>query len=160
MENLLTNQSQLKEKRHWQAVALAGGLILLLGLAGWMIVSQMVGDIAQDRQQQAQALFEAETGIRVVRLAYTAMGGMVDLQYQAVDPDKALVIHDDDNPPMLVNQKTGSLISRPQHGHGFKELRVGILYHLLIVNEGSVLERGDRVTLVLGEWRLEDLVVE
>ena len=101
-----------------------------------------------------------ETGVRVLRLVSTAAGGMIDFQYQIADPDKALVLHDDANPPMIVSDKAQWTISRTLHEHGFEVQQTGLTYHILIINEGGKIQQGDKVTLEIGDAKLENIVIE
>ena len=160
MENSLAQKNTYPDL--WGLILLAGLVTLLVGLAMWMIISQAgpVADWGQNRQALAQAAFEEETGIRIIRVAMTAGGGMVDLQYQVVDPDKSLIVHDDDKPPALIEESTGWLFATPFHDHSYRELHTAVTYHELITNGDGLLERGSKVTLTVGEARLEHLRVQ
>jgi hypothetical protein len=163
MEHTLPNRLELLRKGGWQGSVLSAGVVLLLGLAVWMIVSQFTaGDGAFGRSAGARerAAFEEETGIRLVRVALTAGGGMIDLQYQVIDPDKSLVVHDDKNPPMLVDGASGLLLATPFHDHSFRELHTAVTYHELIMNGDGLIERGSKIILTVGDSRLEHVVVQ
>lgn len=160
MEKISTNQTELHVSTAWQRWVLAAGVVLILALAGWMIASQVVGDLAQNRQARAIAAFEEQTGIRVLRIVLTAGGGIIDLQYQVVDPDKALIVHDDDNPPMMLDQESNLVFANPFHEHASRELHTAVTYHELIMNGGGLIKRGSLVTLRVGESLLADLIVQ
>ena len=108
--------------------------LLLAGLAAWMVAAQFTprAVTAPDSRAQAQAAFEAETGIRVMRVVIVGGGGLVDLQYQVLDPDKSLAIHDDDNPPTLVDDASGNVVAIPFHEHSFQDLHTAITSHELL----------------------------
>lgn len=161
MENSLTQKRNALPDL-WGLILLVGLVTLLIALALWMIISQfgLDGGWQQNRQAQAQAAFEEETGIRLIRVAMTAGGGMLDFQYQVVDPDKALIVHDDDNPPALIEESTGWLFATPFHDHAFRELHTAVTYHELITNGDGLLNRGSKVTLTVGEARLEHVPVQ
>lgn len=161
MENSLT------QKKHtypdlWGLILLVGLAAVLITLALWMVISQFgsAEGWEQNRQALAQAAFEEETGIRIIRVAMTAGGGMIDLQYRVVDPDKALIVHDDDNPPALIEESTGWLFATPFHDHAFRELHTAVTYHELITNGDGLLNRGSTVTLTVGQARLEHVPVQ
>lgn len=147
-------------KVSWRSLALAVGFLFLVVLAGWMIGSQVAGGVAQRRQGAARVAFEEQTGIQILRVVMTAGGGMVDIQYQVLDPDKSLIVHDDENPPTLVDEATDQIIATPFHDHSFRELHTAVTYHELIMNGGGLLRRGSKVTLTVGESRLEHVVVQ
>jgi hypothetical protein len=160
MEEISTNQAGLNIGENWQRWALTAGVVLLFALAGWMIASQVAGNLVQSRQEKAIAAFEEGTGIRVVRIVLTGGGGIIDLQYQVVDPDKALIIHDADNPPMMLDEKSNFIFANPFHEHAARELHTAVTYHELIMNGAGLIQRGSKVTLSVGESRLEHLVVK
>jgi hypothetical protein len=160
MQNILTQSQGRVRKINWGGGLFIAAMLLLATVAIWMAASQLLADRSQQRQSAALAAFEAETGIRVLRVAITAGGGMLDLQYQVVDPDKSLIVHDDDNPPTLVDQATGTLMATPWHDHNFREMHTAVTYHELIMNRDGLLERGSKITLTIGDTILEDLIVE
>lgn len=160
MQNTLRPGYEAIRKVSWRSLALATGFLFLVALAGWMIGSQVAGGVAQRRQAAVQAAFEEQTGIRILRVVMTAGGGIVDIQYQVLDPDKSLIVHDDENPPTLVDEATSQIIATPFHDHSFRELHTAVTYHELIMNGGGLLRRGSKVTLTVGESRLEHMVVQ
>jgi hypothetical protein len=149
-----------QKKNIWQSILVLIGVIILVDLAAWMIHSQVVDGLGKRQQIAALASFEEETGIRILRVAMTAGGGMVDIQYQVVDPDKALIVHDDDNPPRLLDEESGQIIGTPFHDHSFQELHTAVTYHEIMMNGGRLLERGSKITLNVGDSVLKHLVVE
>jgi hypothetical protein len=160
MENSLAITPPEERSPNWRAAGAGLALLLLLALASWMIASQVTGNLAQDRRAKAIAAFEEETGIRILRLAVTAGGGIIDLQYQVVDPDKALIIHDDEKPPMILDEKTNLIFAIQFHEHADRELHTAVTYHNMIMNGGGLLERGGMVSLRVGDSILEHLVVQ
>jgi hypothetical protein len=101
----------------------------------------------------------ARYGIKVNLLALVAAGGLVELRYQVVDPDKAdPLLHDDDLHPALVVEETGAtlVLTSAKHHHS-TETELGGTYFILFANAHNAIHVGDRVTLVLGEVRIEHL---
>ena len=150
----------------WGLILLAGLAVFLAGVAVWMLSSQIaLAPLVRPDQGQldgiSQTEFTAETGVRVLRITFTAGGGMLDLRYQVVDPDKAVIMHDVDTPPILVNEDTGQILDRPYHEHSSDTLmRAGLTYNELIVNERRIIKPGNRMTLIAGESRLEHIPVQ
>jgi hypothetical protein len=104
----------------------------------------------------------ARYGIDIDLLAVTAAGGLVELRYQVVDPDKAApLVHDPDLSPALVSEETGRtlVMSTPPHHHG-TELQLGGTYFFLMANAETALHKGDDVTLIIGDARLEHLEMQ
>jgi len=145
-----------------QRFALAGGAAILLGLAVWMVAAQWSPAASgQPTAAASKAAFEEVTGVRVLWVAVTAGGGMIDLRYQLLDTDKARVVHDRKRPPRLIHEGSGQVVSRPWMAHAHKRnLRVPVAYYQLLVNPGGVIKRGTLVTVAVGDARLEHVVVQ
>ena len=135
-------------------------------LAIWMAVSQFTltlgGGATQDplEQDRAQIAFAEATGIRILRVAIIGNGGMIDLRYQVVDPDKAVVVHDEENPPGFEVEATGQVINTPYHEHSIFDAHHAVTYNELIMNPAGVLKRGDKISVLVGAARLENVVVQ
>jgi hypothetical protein len=101
------------------------------------------------------------SGVRVVRVAATGGGGLLDLRFQVVDPDRAAAVHDADTPPAVVDERTGGAITALLMGHAHTgRLKAGVTYYLVFENPGNFVRRGDRVSVVLGDARLEHVRVQ
>ncbi|MCP4425961.1 MAG: hypothetical protein GY803_15825 [Chloroflexi bacterium] len=108
-----------------------------------------------------QTSFTEITGVRIVLVAMTAGRGMIDIRYQIVDPDKAIVVHDYDNPPALIVEKNDALLNRTRHegSHDF-ELHPGVVYSVQIMNSGGLISSGSVVSVQIGDGRLEHVTVQ
>ncbi len=147
----------------WDLVLLVAIAIGLAGLALWMVVSQYTifpGSGPEQDPLMSQTAFAEETGIKIVSVSVVMAGGMIDLRYQVVDPDKAVIVHDEENPPGFIHEATGQLINTPYHDHSIFEAHTAINYHELIMNPGGVLKSGDKISVLIGETRLEHVVVQ
>jgi hypothetical protein len=106
------------------------------------------------------AAFEETTGVRVTQVAVTGGGGLVDLRFQVLDPDKAGAVHSPETPPMLIHEPTGFQVSHLVMNHSHKgPFKAGVTYYLIFYNSGDVVLRGDTVTVQLGEARLAHVPV-
>lgn len=133
-------------------------LVLLAVLAGWILYTRQQ---ALDEQYTRQVIeFEDATGIRVVRVVLTAGDGIVELHYQVLDPDKAVGVHDDENPPGLIDEGSGAIIAVPFHDHSFRELHTAVTYREMFMNGGGLLEHGSKVTLAVGSAIIEHIEVQ
>jgi hypothetical protein len=142
-----------------RALALAAAVVFA-GLAAWILVARPSGPTPAQLAAE-RARFVEKTGVRPVHVALTGGGGLIDLRYQVVDVDKALTAHDPARPPSLVDEASDSRIDQPWMGHAHaRGFHAGTSYFELLINAGGRLERGDRVTLVMGDARLGHLRVE
>lgn len=104
--------------------------------------------------------FTARTGVEVVQVAVTGGGGLVDVRYRVVDPDKANAVHERQNPPGLIDEATGVPVWQLVMGHAHKgQVKPGVTYYLVFYNPSDVVRRGEKVTVQLGGARLEHVVV-
>ncbi len=104
----------------------------------------------------------ATYGIDVKLVAVSAGGGLIDFRYQVVDPDRANpIIHDSALLPKLVNEETGAtlVLTKLPHHQGV-DLQLGGTYFFLFANASNALEPGSSVTLIIGDARMEHLVVQ
>jgi hypothetical protein len=111
------------------------------------------------------AAFEEATGVRIVRIASVGGGGIIDLRFQVLDPDKALVVHDKQSPLSIVDERSGMALRAAFHGkHSGGTAQVGLnpglTYYLLFANSGGVLQRSDLASVAVGDVRLEHVPVQ
>lgn len=137
---------------------------VLVALALWMIISNLTrlpnASVAQEPLGVSQTTFTQETGIKLVGVAVVAGGGMLDLRYQVVDPDKAVIVHDDENPPSFIIEATGQVVNTPYHEHSEFEAHTAVTYHELIMNPAGVIKRGTEISVQVGTSRLQHIVVQ
>jgi hypothetical protein len=138
------------------AALAAGALTLALG----------AGDGSSGRRQHplppavSAAGLAERSGVRVVQVAVTGGGGLLDVRYEVVDPGRAADLHDAATPPAVVDERTGAPIEGLLMGHApHSAPKAGVTSVLIFVNPGNRVRRGDRVSLVLGGARLEHVVV-
>ena len=152
-------------RRNRMNILLLMGSLILLGLAGWMIVSQFSPVLnwakPESVQDMTQTVFSEKTGVRVTLVALTAAGGMVDLRLQVIDPGKAVIIHDPSKPPTIIHErlKIPFYRLRHEHAHDF-ELHTGVIYSFQIMNGDGVIQQGDLVTIQIGDAQLRGVPVQ
>jgi hypothetical protein len=117
-------------------------------------------------EQPVLAGFEEQMGIEIVALRMTAAGHMLDLRYRVTNPEKAAVVFDRQNKAYLVDQASGLALPVP------RTAKVGPLrqtnfepdprrqYFIMFNNGGGVVKPGSLVTLVVGDLRFENIMVE
>lgn len=100
-------------------------------------------------------------GIRLTNVAVTANGGVIDLRFQVVDPDKALGILDEEDFPVLIDEASGKALSKGigHGGHGSNSFKAGRTYFMLYQNNGSLLDPGSRITVKVGPVVVEHVIV-
>ena len=104
---------------------------------------------------------EAKWGVRFKMVAITADGGLIDMRYLVIDPEKAQAMMNSlDTLPAIV-KSDGSVDFRLQRPMNHKnELQAGQSSYILYVNKANGLKRGDSVAIVVGDMRVEPVVVK
>lgn len=101
------------------------------------------------------------SGVRLVRVAVTAGGGLLDLRYQVADPSKAAAVHEAQTPPAIIDERTGLVLNRLLMGHAHQgQLKPAVSYYLIFENTGNWVHRGSEVTVLLGDAQVEHAVVK
>jgi len=101
------------------------------------------------------------SGVRLIRVAVTGGGGLLDLRYQVVDPSKAVAVHEAETPPAIIDERTGLVLNRLLMGHAHTgQLKPAVSYYLIFENTGNWVRRGSEVTVLLGDAQVEHVVVK
>jgi hypothetical protein len=101
------------------------------------------------------------SGVRLIRVAVTGGGGLLDLRYQVVDPNKAVAVHEARTPPAIIDEHTGLVLNRLLMGHAHHgQLKPAVSYYLIFENTGNWVRRGSEVTVLLGDAQVEHVVVK
>ena len=109
--------------------------------------------------------FEEKWGIKIVGIRLTAADHMVDFRYKVLDSEKASLFLKRQVEPYLVDQETGAKLSIPKTRLGpMRQTSVkpeeNRDYFMLFGNPTGLIKPGSKVTLVIGDQKIENLVVE
>jgi len=104
-------------------------------------------------------------GIDNVHVRSTASGSLIRFSYRVVDADKAKMLNDKKVTPYLFDQKNGLALQIPQLENVGQLRQVatpqnGREYWMAFSNGGRYVQPGNHVTVVIGSFRAEELVVE
>ena len=140
-------------------------VIALAPLAGLAdpVAGGDTGKVAGDRPAARVA---ADYGIELAALRSSANGYVIDFRYKVLDPDKAAVLVQKENKPYLIDQATGARLlvpNTPKLGplrQTAQKPSAGKVYFALFSNPGKVVKPGNKVTVVIGDFRAKDLVVQ
>lgn len=107
-------------------------------------------------------------GIRISGVVLSSAGYMLDLRYRVLDVEKASALMDRKIKPYLLVEATGLRIDIPNTP------KLGLLrqvpknsgvekdreYFIIFANPGHVLQSGDKVSMVVGDIKIENLSVQ
>lgn len=105
-------------------------------------------------------------GIEVESLRLSAGNYMLDFRYRAVNPERAAVLFDRQTKPYLIHENSGAkfLIPAPAKVGPLRQTTnkpvAGKSYFMMFANPGQYVKAGDKVTVVIGDFRIEHLTVE
>jgi len=120
----------------------------------------------QKTKGEEDSSIEEKWGIKILSIRQSANGYMLDFRYRVIDPDKASLLLSRKEKPYLVDQASGARFmvpSAPKVGP-LRQTAVKPIadrnYFILFANPGKYVKVGNKVTVVIGEFRTENLVVE
>lgn len=108
---------------------------------------------------------EKKWGITVKGVRLTAAGHMLDFRYRVTDPNEASTLLHKQSNAYLIDQKTGQKLSVPRTRLGpLRQTAVRPVpnrdYIILFSNPMGMVKPGDLVTVIIGDFRAENLKVE
>jgi hypothetical protein len=118
--------------------------------------------VTNDRQA---TLLRRLWGIDDVHVRSTASGVLVRFSYRVVNADKAKILNSKDATPYLVDEQHGLALQVPVMEQVGQLRQVaapqnGRDYWMAFSNKGKYLKAGNHVTLMVGDLRINGLVVE
>ena len=120
---------------------------------------------AADAPAAVPRALEERWGIRIEGLRRTSGGYMLDFRYRVTDAGKAAPLFSRRAHPYLIDQASGARFQVPnppktgplRTSGQFEQDRV---YWMFFANPGRFIRPGGKVTVVIGDFRAEDLTVE
>ena len=103
-------------------------------------------------------------GIELTAIRVTAAGHMIDFRYRVLDADKAAPLFKRQTKPYLIHQASGKVLAVPNTAkvgslRNTTTPQQGRIYWMFFGNKGLV-KSGDKVSVVIGDFKVENLVVE
>jgi len=104
-------------------------------------------------------------GIDSLSVKLVESGEVVRFSYRVLDPDKARTLNDKRNEPSLIDPRAGVSLVVPKmekigqlRQTGAPEVKKA--YWMAFSNKGRPVKKGDRVDVVIGQFRAQGLVVD
>lgn len=118
----------------------------------------------QQTKEQKQALSE-KWGIELVAMRSTAAGHMVDFRYRVLDAEKAAPLFKRQTKPYLIHQASGKALAVPNTAklgslRNSNTPQAGRTYWMFFGNHNRVVQKGDKVTVAIGNFRVADIEVD
>ncbi len=115
--------------------------------------------------RQAQMYYAGVWGIDSLKVKYTESGEMIRFSWRVLEPAKAALLNDKKAEPSLIDPQAGVQLVVPQMEKVGKLRQsstpvAGQSYWMAFSNKGRLVKRGDRVMVVIGQFRADWLLVE
>jgi len=126
-------------------------------------VKVSAAEAARQRARQSKYL-QRNWGVDIVGVRRVSSGWMIRFDYRVVDPQRASVLSSRTVKPYLIDEATQTALAVPAM-ENIGELRQTAplqqnrTYFIIFGNPGGLVKRGGRVTLVVGNFRVEGLEV-
>ena len=149
-------------------------LFLLFGAGSNPAIAQQAAAVEKSKNDAKEArtkamgeqekLLREKWGIEIRSLALTASNHMLDFRYLVVDVNKAAPLFKRDKKAFLLHQKSGKVVNVPVPAK-IGPLRTtdppqqGRIYWMFFGNPGMLIKHGDQVTVIIGDFRAENLEV-
>jgi hypothetical protein len=150
-------------KRRGFQKALTHILVVLAAIAGLAPAHVCWSEAPKERVSNGRDP-EERFGIKILSLRPTALGRMLDLRFEVVDPQKAEPILDKKHKAFLVDTKSGKTLPVPVTKSGSMRQTTlkpekGRVYFILFTNPSGTVKEESSVALVIGDFRKEGIQV-
>ena len=145
-------------------LALSAAIFIQIGLH--TSAAEVKKEAAENAPEKAQTMqLEKTWGVRPLSIRQTAEGYMLDFRYRITDAEKAAPLFSPRIKPYLIDQSTGAVMAVPDVPKvgSMRSTRKPVKdknYAILFANPGHYIKPGNKVTVVIGDFRAENLVVE
>ena len=103
--------------------------------------------------------------MEIIGVKPVSSGYMLAFRYRVIDPDKATLLNDRNAKAYLRDEATGTMLAVPAM-ENVGELRTGAKpeadrsYFMIFGNPGKLVKSGSRIAVVVGNFRVDGLVVD
>jgi hypothetical protein len=143
------------------------GIVLTAALAGCASTPEGSYSYGEEKTPATTRGAEDKLGIRMDGLRLSAAGYMLDFRYRVIDPAKAAPLLDRKIRPYLLDDASGAQLGVPDTAKlgqlrttGRNKVVSDQDYFILFANPGRFVKAGNKMTLVMGDLRIENLSVE
>jgi hypothetical protein len=157
----------------------SGGVALALAIAAAVAMPAMAADTRgapartsgfvryhpESLTQGARVFYKSQWGVDNMRVQRAASGKLVRFSYRVVDPARATVLNAERDIPYLIDPKRNVVLQVPKLEQ-VGDLRqkgtpvAGMTYWMAFSNKNEPVKAGDRVSIAIGTFRADGLIVE
>ena len=120
---------------------------------------------ASSKHPRHKTLMKRQWGVEVVGVRSTAAGYMLEFRYRVIDPRLAKPLFERRTKPVLLDEETGSrfVVPTPPKTGALRNSNpplAGHTYWMFFANPGGFVKPGRRVSVLIGDFRADGLVVQ
>ena len=113
---------------------------------------------------QARQDYTHTWGVDSLSVKSVESGNTIRFSYRVLDPDRAKAFHETGKEPSLIDPRADVTLPAVSPGKAGRlprssTLEAGKWYGLAFSNKGRVVQPGHRVSVIIGQFRADDLVV-
>ena len=152
-----------------RSTTVVGGLLIALALAGGGTVPAAGRGDPRDEalawRVHRGLNFERMWGIEILGVRLVSSDWMLQFKYRVTDPQKAQDLLSRHAKPYLVDQASGATLAVPAM-ENIGELRQvsapeeGRTYYIIFGNANKIVRRGNRVSIAIGSFHADEMIVE
>ncbi|MHC4159177.1 MAG: hypothetical protein ACYSSO_08880 [Planctomycetota bacterium] len=145
---------------------ICAGFIIVLTFFGCGLTSTTAIQNVEQTTCEGKTSLEQQWGVQICGIRLSAADYMLDFRYRVIDPEKAKPLLSRQVKPYLVDQESGAKLivpAPPKVGslrQKSNEPLAGKIYFIIFSNPGRLVKRGNKVTVVIGDFKAENLIVE
>jgi hypothetical protein len=157
----VTQPPSMSPRRRRGLLALLWLPLALAAVLGWREARTHGDDATRTIAMPTSPAIEDRYGVRLLGAYVTAAGGMIEIEYQIIDPAMAGSIYDEGVSPVLdAHGARFDTLGMAGNGHSKETLVAGRTGHVLLANSRGLLHVGDQVAIVVGELSLGGVILE
>lgn len=118
-----------------------------------------------DRHPREKTFMKRTWGVEVMFVRQTSAGYMLEFRYKVLDPEKAAPLFERQTKPVLIHANSGArlIVPTPAKTGALRNSNSPLIDHdywMFFANPGKLVEPGDRVTIEIGDFVAENIVVQ
>jgi len=122
-------------------------------------------EVANQQNISQDQMLQDKWGIEIVAMRSTAAGYMVDFRYRVLDAEKAAPLFKRQTKPYLIHQASGKALAVPNTAkigslRNSNTPQQGRIYWMFFGNHHRLIQKGDKVTVAIGDFRAVDIDVD
>jgi len=115
--------------------------------------------------EKARAYYPAAWGVDHLRASYTSSGNLIRFSYRVVEPKLAKALGDHESTPVLYAPRTHAMLQIPtmEKIGQLRQLNAAEAnkeYWMVFSNKGNLVRPGERVSVIIGKFHADGLLVE